>query len=305
MSRLVRIVYLNYSRQGGMTAVSVEALPGEACRVTFQLPRHITIRPGSHVYAYLPTISLWMSHPFSVAWTNIESEPAITHYPTGEGPKTPNSLERQSVSRSFPFSLAPTSVSLVMAARTGMTRRLYETARQNEDGKMRLRGFLEGPYAGHDSLESYGTVVMFAGGAGITHHLVQIRHLLAGAQTQTVATRKIVLVWSIRDTPTMEWVKPWMTEILGMECRREVLKIMVFVSRPSRPIDVRKCRPTMQVIQGRADPGTVLDEVIPCRVGATMVSVCGPGALADEVRAAVRTRIHRACIDMNEESFTW
>jgi hypothetical protein len=146
---------------------------------------------------------------------------------------------------------------------------------------------------------------MFAGGAGITHHLIQIRHLLAGARSQTVATRKMVLIWSIRDTEQMEWVKPWMNEILHMEGRREVLKIVVHVSKPTQPINHNKSKPTMQIVKGRVDPGTILDEVIPLRIGAIMVSVCGPGALADEVRAAVRSRIHRASMEMNEESFTW
>ncbi|KIY02437.1 uncharacterized protein Z520_02576 [Fonsecaea multimorphosa CBS 102226] len=311
--RICRIAYLNYSRSGGTTTAHVEALPGGACRVTFQLPRHITIRPGSHVYAYLPSISLWMSHPFSVAWTNVESEAPVCggHSVELQRPSTPNSLERQSSVFNSP-SKAPTTVSLIMVARTGMTRKLYERARAAVlDGcQLSLRGFLEGPYAGHDSLVSYGTVVMFAGGGGITHHLIQIRHLLAGARSQTVATRKIVLVWSIRDTECMEWVKPWMNEILHMEGRREVLCIRVHVTKPTttgRAINTNKSKskPTMQVVQGRVDPGAVLDEVIPVRVGAVMVSVCGPGALADEVRAAVRSRIHRGNLELNEESFTW
>ncbi|KAK4942581.1 hypothetical protein LTR10_017710 [Elasticomyces elasticus] len=306
LARLSRLIYLNFSREGGITTVLVEALPGDASRVTFQLPRHVKIRPGSHVYAYLPTVSLWMSHPFSVAWTNIESEPCTTQMVSWIGsPKTPNSLERQSMPGRFPPSRAPTTVSLVMVARTGMTRQLYNAAKGQVGGKLHLRGFLEGPYAGHESLTSYGTVVMFAGGGGITHHLVQIRHLLAGAQLQTVATRKIVLIWSIRDTVAMEWVKPWMTEILHMEGRREILKIVVYASRPNQPINVSKNKSTMQIVEGRVDPGTVLDEVICTRIGAMMVSVCGPGALADEVRAAVRSRIHLANVDMNEESFTW
>ena len=200
---------------------------------------------------------------------------------------------------------APTSVSLVMVARTGMTKKLYEQARAAPGNQLKIRGFLEGPYAGHDSLVSYGTVVMFAGGGGITHHLIQIRHLLAGARAQTVATRRIVLVWSIRDVECMEWVKPWMNEILHMEGRREVLMIRVQVSKPSRRIVHDKNKPTMQILQGRCDPGAVLDEILPTRIGATMVSVCGPGALADEVRAAVRARIHLGNLELNEESFTW
>lgn len=299
--RIGRIVYLNYSRFGGKTSMVVEALPGDACRVTYQLPRHVTIRPGSHIYAYIPAISWWQSHPFSVAWTNIESGPPIAaDFPSSE----PTDLEGQTCSK-LVASKAPTTVSLIVCARSGMTKKLYEKARQSSNNKLALSGFIEGPYAGHDSMVSYGTVVMFAGGGGITHHLVQIRHLLLGAKAQTVATRKIVLVWSIRDVDAMEWVKPWMTEILAMEGRRDVLSIRVYVSKPSVPINTSKAKPTMQIIEGRSNPSDILDEIIPQRVGATMVSVCGPGALADDVRAAVRARLPDANIALNEESFTY
>jgi hypothetical protein len=33
--------------------------------------------------------------------------------------------------------------------------------------------------------------------------------------------------------------------------------------------------------------------------------VCGPGSLADSVRAAVRERVYDARIEFSEESFTW
>jgi Ferric reductase like transmembrane component/Ferric reductase NAD binding domain/FAD-binding domain len=306
--RLIRLAYLNISRRHGCTNVVVEALRGEACRVTFNLPRHVTVRPGSHVYAYLPTVSLWMSHPFSVAWTNVDSEP-----PTGSQllppttPTSPSSLEKQ-VAKVFPplhEPKAPTSVSLVMAARTGMTRKIYNKARASEGGILRMPGYVEGPYAGDDSLKSYGTVVLFAGGAGITHHLVQIRHLIAASQAGTVATRKILFVWSVRSVEMLSWVRPWMDEILQMEGRRDILKILLFVTRPKSPRDLVSPSATVKLFPGRCRPGVILDEEMLTRVGATAVSVCGPGAFADEVRAAVRDRTHWGSLDFIEEAFTW
>jgi Ferric reductase like transmembrane component/Ferric reductase NAD binding domain/FAD-binding domain len=306
--RLLRLGYLNISQKHGCTNVVVEALKGEACRVTFNLPRHITVRPGSHVYAYLPRISLWMSHPFSVAWTNTDSEP-----PTGTQsvmpttPLTPSSLEKQ-VEMTLPpldGSKAPTSISLVMAARTGMTRKLYDKALASEGGIIRMSGYVEGPYAGHDSMKSYGTVVLFAGGAGITHHLVQIRHLIAASQAGTVATRKIVLIWSVRSVEMLSWVRPWMDEILKMDGRRDVLRILLFVTKPRSSRDLLSPSATVKLFPGRCRPSVILDEEMSTRVGATAVSVCGPGAFADEVRAAVRERMHWGTIDFLEEAFTW
>lgn len=338
--RLTWILYLNvgYKRRE-TTKVIIEALPGEACRVTFQLPRHTFIRPGSHVYAYLPKFSLWMSHPFSVAWTNPESEPptgamflerdgssenvsllnketldGAVEAPLNSGAlKSPNYLERQSTYSSYltKRKMPPTSLSLVCAARTGMTRRIYDAALRAPARTIFTSGFIEGPYAGHDKLASYGTVVMFAGGAGITHHLVQIRHLLASAQHRTVATRKIVLAWSVRDLESLSWVAPWMDEILKLPGRRDVLSMHLFVTKARGPADYVSPSRSIELKGERCNPGKVLDNVLrkPAgeggRVGACFVSVCGPGAFADEVRRAVRERISLGALDMNEESFTW
>ena len=304
--RLLRLLYLNFSRKNGATQVFVEALPGEACRVTFQLPRHITVRPGSHVYAYFPRISWWMSHPFSVAWTNIESEP-----PTGNKHLIPPTPVTCDLEKQFPRELpprdltkAPTSVSLIMVARTGMTRKLYEVAMLCSEKTLRISGYVEGPYAGHDSLASYGTVVLFAGGAGITHHLIQTRHLLACAQARTVATRKITLVWSVRDVQQLAWVRPWMDEIMAMEGRRDVLTIVLYVTR-SKSGQLISPSNSVKLHSGRCDPGAVLDEELADRIGATVVSVCGPGAFADSVRFATRERMHVGVLDFMEEAFTW
>lgn len=333
--RLFRILYLNIGwRRRESTKVIIEALPGQACRVTFQLPRATIIRPGSHVYAYLPHFSWWMSHPFSVAWTNIETEPptgpvVIDRYSGYENGlilkdklalepsdssltadlKSPNYLERQSsysnmrTRRKTP----PTSLSLICAARTGMTRAIYNAAVQAPNRTIFTTGFVEGAYAGHDKMHSYGTIVMFAGGAGITHHLVQIRHLLAANAAKTVATRKIVLAWSVRDLESLSWVAPWMDEILKMPGRRDVLSMNLFVTKPRGPADYVSPSRSIKLRGERCQPDKILDAALSPdeRCGACFVSVCGPGAFADEVRKAVRERLYLGGIDMNEESFTW
>lgn len=303
--RWFRLIYLNLSRRRGSTKVVVEALPGEACRVTIFLPRGISIAPRSHVYAYLPSISWWMSHPFSVAWTELIT--TTTTFPTlPPTPTTPNSLEKQSA-KFLPLSSnkTATTVSLIMSARTGMTRKLYSRASASTNSTYHTSGYLEGPYSGHDSLNSYGTVVLFAGGVGITHHLLTIRHLLASSRHGTVATRKIVLVWSVRTVEQLSWVRPWMDEILAMEGRREVLKIFLFVTKPKSPREVVSPSTTVQMYPGRCRPNVILDDEIPSRVGAMAVSVCGPGAFADEVRQAVRDRMHWGSLDFIEEAFSW
>lgn len=41
------------------------------------------------------------------------------------------------------------------------------------------------------------------------------------------------------------------------------------------------------------------------QVGAMAVSVCGPGAMGDDVREAVRGVQERKTVDLFEETFSW
>lgn len=326
-ARFARLVYLNISRRHGMTRVIVKALPGEASRVTFFLPRKTHIPPGSHVYAYLPRISLWMSHPFSVAWAEegsgslakIASSPSASSssapFPDDTGLKdrnltTPSSIEIEK--QAFEDELSndrfkPTCVSLVMGARTGMTRKLYNAALAAPNSTLETTGFIEGPYRSHPtSFGSYGTVVLFSGGAGITHHMLHVRELLENADASRIATRKIYLIWSVRTTEHLTWVRGFMDSILHMPNRRELLVTKLFVSKPKSGREIASPSTTLQMFPGRCRPNVVLEEALAERVGATAVSVCGPGAFADEVRAAARERMDDGlAIDFVEEAFTW
>ena len=308
-ARLARIAYLNHAWRTASTSVLIEALPAGACRVTFSLPRNIKIKPGSHVFIYLPKISWMCSHPFSVAWTDTSSEP-LTGCEASSSlrveAQSPSELEKLALGPDYIVGNTPTTLSLIVSARSGMTKKMYDLASHSSESAVTMKGWVEGPYGGHLCLSSYGTVIMFAGGVGITHHLIQVRHLLACAYAKTVATRKIVLVWTVRDPVALSWVKQWMDEVLlQIPSRREMLKILLYVSRATNPTDYHSPSNTIQVYQGHCSPAAVLDQELPQRVGATAVSVCGPGAFADDVRAACRERMHSAVIDLDEEAFTW
>ena len=299
--RLFRIIYRNISLRR-CTKVTVEALPGpgvEACRVSIELVRPWRYRPGSHVYLYLPTISFWMNHPFSIAW----SDERPTPYLALKDAKLPNSKSELDIP--LP-DRTTTTISLILAKRTGMTAKLFDKARRSPTGIITISGLAEGPYGGLDCLQSYGTVVLFAAGVGITHQIGHVRELLEGNRVGTVATKKIVLVWSVKNTETLEWIRPWMDEILQMPNRKQVLRALLFVTQPRSAREVVSRSETVQMFPGRCNPSVVLRKELAGRVGALGVTVCGPGAFADDVRSSVRGIVDEgATVDFVEESFTW
>ncbi|KAL2181547.1 ferric reductase like transmembrane component-domain-containing protein [Thermothelomyces heterothallicus CBS 202.75] len=288
-ARLIRLAYRNIGAGG--TKTLVEALPGGACRVTVTMARPWDFKPGQHAYLYMPTIGFWQSHPFTVAWSD-ESD----HHSAEE--KLP--MRRQDI-----LGNKKTTFSFIVRGRTGFTGALYSRAAAQPDGKMVTRCLVEGPYRGSSRLHSYGTVMLFAGGVGITQAVPHVRDLVAGYSNGTVATRRVIMVWTIQSPEHLEWIRPWMTEVLAMEKRREVLRVLLFVSRPRSTKEIHSPSATVQMFPGRPNIDTLLGHEMENQIGTMAVSVCGPGALSDEVRRAVRNRQYQGNVDFVEEAFSW
>jgi hypothetical protein len=289
--RMFRQVYNNWSSRG-FTEASVSAMPSEACRVTLHLPRHLDVLPGSHAYLRFKDINPWENHPFSIAW--------VEHFPCLDGKDGQEKVTERDIRR------GTTSVSFIIQAQTGFTRALYNKAVASGEPTINLRASMEGPYAGHHQIDSYGHAVLFAGASGITHQLSYLKPIIEGFNAGTIATRKVTLIWIIRDYDCLEWIRPWVDEILRMPRRKEILKIKLFITRPKNPKEIQSASSTVQMHPGRPNTMTVLKKEMEEQVGATYVSVCGPGALADDVREAVRAvQDDGTVVDFVEESFTW
>ena len=132
-----------------------------------------------------------------------------------------------------------------------------------------------------------------------------IRHLLNGYNDGTVATRRLTLVWTIREYESLEWVRPYMDTILRIPNRKDLLRIHIFVTRPNNPRDITSASATVRMFPGRPNIPLLLQKEVLEQVGAMCVTVCGPGALADDVRGAVRAVQGHSVVDFVEESFTW
>lgn len=283
------MLYRNIGR-GGTKAVC-EKLPGDAIRVSIRVARPWRHQPGQYVFITIPSVGLWTSHPFSVAWHDENTSPIDSE----KGVKVdPNDL-------SLFFG---STVSFVIRRRSGFTSALHDKVVQAE-GKFSVNAFIEGPYGGLQNLSSYGTVLLFAGGVGITHQLPFVRELVTGFADGTVAARRVLLVWVIQSPEQLEWIQPWMTTILALGKRRDVLRIQLFITRPRSTKEIRSPSATVQMFPGKPNVDTLVQMECENQVGAMGVSVCGPGTLSDDVREAVRKRQEWRNIDYLEESYSW
>ena len=288
-TRLVIIFYRNFGRES--TTATVEAMPGDAMRITIRMARPWTFQPGQHIYLYVPAVGWWTSHPFSVGWSQPED--------------LVNDEKTLPVSKQDLGVPQKETISLLVRRRTGMTEKLFQRAANSMGSRVTLRAFAEGPYGNIHSMDSYGTVMLFAGGIGITHHVPFVRHLVAGYADGTVATCRLTLVWIIQSPEHLEWIRPWMTSILAMDRRREVLRIMLFVTRPRNTKEIQSPSATVQMFPGRPNIDTLVGMETENQVGAMGVLVCGNGSLSDDVRRVCRKRQGGSNLDYVEESFSW
>ncbi|KAL8757449.1 MAG: hypothetical protein Q9184_004199, partial [Pyrenodesmia sp. 2 TL-2023] len=159
-ARLASLVYRNVGRGG--TKAELELLPGDACRVTLKMVRPWTFQPGQYVFITVPSVGLWTSHPFSLAWSS-------------NGMDDPQQDSEKGYKMSADDILAnsddSSTMSLVIRRRSGFTEKLFEKAERSTSGITTISAYVEGPYGGHAVLHSYGTVMIFAGGVGITHQV--------------------------------------------------------------------------------------------------------------------------------------
>ncbi|KAL2269448.1 hypothetical protein VTJ83DRAFT_1632 [Remersonia thermophila] len=274
-ARMLRLAYANWSGRGFTEAV-VEPMPGEAVRVTMHLPRFVNVKPGQHAYLRFAGANFWESHPFSIAWYQ-------HRYRHDDRPGLLPVAEKDRFSPLSPSSSSSSSAS----------------------SSASLAG--DGPApAAAPSGPPYGHCVLVAGATGITHQISYLRHLIEGYNAGTVATRRVTLVWIVRDYAVLEWARPWMDQILRLPNRKDILQIRLFVTRPKAVSQVVSNSTTVQMFPGRPNIPMLLAKEVADQMGAMCVSVCGPGALADDVRDAVRqVQAHNTVVDFVEESFTW
>ena len=309
--RFGTLAYRTWGGRGRCQA-TVENLPGDAMRVTLTTPRPWTYRSGQSLYLTIPSIGLLTAHPFSIAWSDAEHGLSRSKtikrsntkvYSDGDDEKRPivRTRGREEMEKA--------TYSLVIKARTGMTGKLYDRVARGDGpdpGKMTFNACIEGPYGGDRSMASYGTVMLFASGVGITHQIPYIKQLLEGYNDGTVAARRITLVWAVTSTDCLEWIRPWMHEILGIENRRDILKIILYITKAGLSQPIRSPSETVRMLRGRPDVQALMEAEAKEKMGAMGVSVCSGGGLADEVRRSCRILLSRSVnVDLIEEGFGW
>lgn len=184
--RAGRIIFSNFSfylkpilGSGRITKASVSLLPSDVINVRIRTPIQWPFAPGQYVYIHFNRLKILESHPFSAIGPSSDGE----------------------------------SFQLLCKARNGITRRLkeyLETKGAKDGQKVNISVLIEGPYGVHCPVERYNTVLLVAGGIGITGIIPYAEYLALSPHYH-----EIHLIWTVAAVEELTWIEEriqWLSE---------------------------------------------------------------------------------------------
>ncbi|KAK2767773.1 hypothetical protein FQN54_003932 [Arachnomyces sp. PD_36] len=248
--RLLRLVRIAFRGYRAATISLIPGTDGEYLRIDIE-----GIQLGEGVaYLSFPALSwrFWESHPFSVAFNSDEVE--------GEDstPTSPKPVAELKEAQHTATSIKTPTTTFFARGRTGVTARLAARA---ASGSTRVSVVVDGPYPHSGQvakqLKQTSSIVYIAGGVGITALLPYLRHIAVPSQ----------LFWGIRKAGLAASVQPALAALEGSGVEVE--------TTVGRRLDLDDI---LRKALARTDGG---DE------GPVGIVVCGPPAMADQVRHKV------------------
>ena len=160
-----QILYRNFALGQSSSRISL-ARRDASVQVSLSIPRPWNVKAGQYVNIWVPSIALWQSHPYTIV------------------------------------SWSLTTITFLVEPRGRFSRALLSGTLGREQGKgfqTIRRAFFTGPHGSVTSMNSYGSVLMFADGYGIAAHLPYVKELIRGYNECKAMTRRIHLVWQLKD----------------------------------------------------------------------------------------------------------
>ncbi|KZO98142.1 hypothetical protein CALVIDRAFT_512747 [Calocera viscosa TUFC12733] len=294
----------------------VQALSDCTLRVTLQ--RRMRWRAGQHAYLLLPFVSRlpWEAHPFTVA--SLRSPSA-----SGAGGGGGNELV------------------FLVRARDGFTRRLMARALK-EGGECDVTALVDGAYGAPPRLEEYQTVVLIAGGSGVSYCLPLLASVVAGKGL----TKKVLFAWVVRRETHLGWIADELAAIVRAVPAGLQVEIRLYVTNSGKPSPTRMGSfttiesaslagaipdaeaaatdmhgvaalvrlPQVTLAEGRPEVHGLIKQAVEGASGPVSVGVCGPSGLSNAVTTVLTTKdviswgnaLRGApVVDLHVETFGW
>lgn len=186
------------SRRADHSACTVDLVDPNVVRLTVKR-NNFKWSPGQHALITMPGVATlrYEQHPMTIA-----------NLPNDQG-----------------------NVTFIIRAQTGFTRRLVNrltSATAND-----INCYLDGPYGMSHGLNHYDSVVLVAGGSGITYGSSHLLSIMQGSREGTTAVSQARLVWNVREAAHVAWIAPLINEAVAQGLGKTRFALDVYVTRSS------------------------------------------------------------------------
>lgn len=167
--------------------------------------------PGTYVFISSPTHNVWESHTFTITWpTGMPAPSTPASSPSAESSDDPESPKLNFAGPDIhPFEVDDEGLNrtfeLVLKAQGGFTRKLAKSLAIPEESSAvsQFKLLVEGPYGSSAHVHSFESVLLVAGGSGISATIAHLADLAKRAAKGPLEVKRIVVVWTVRDLGTV------------------------------------------------------------------------------------------------------
>ncbi|KAK9321769.1 ferric reductase like transmembrane component-domain-containing protein [Lipomyces orientalis] len=282
--RVIRIIRLTAF---GLTANADAKIIGDVIELQVAAPRcGWTARAGQYAYIYFRYFNFWENHPFSL-------------------------VEKRGDKYIF-----------VAKVKGGATKKLWNYLSKKPDSSAKLGVWIEGPYGEKFNTVPFGTVLLIAGGIGISAMYGYATEL---KQRAKAGQQHVILLWVCRREDT---VYPLTTQIFEMY-KDEGVEVHLYITDDSKRGSTvkeeersndEKSADTSNAASDdaiefllssakniRPDLTRTITDVVRSATTSVAVVVCGPDEMNDECRRATVANIDYGTtrVEYFEEAFAW
>jgi predicted ferric reductase len=165
---------------------TLEHMPGNVIKLRVLAPASFKWKPGQHVFLRFTSLSPFDNHPFTIS----------SIYGAGA---------RSSGKEDGPIEVQPNELNFLVRTYGGFTKKLHKHAISNTD--ISVSTFVDGPYGGISRVieNAYDSVVIIAGGGGVTASIPWLLHLANKMNSGQARTRQVHFIWIVRTESHLQW----------------------------------------------------------------------------------------------------